>query len=705
MAYATPKRTRSTKASDTKPLPQKDKIFQYIEEKYQDALSDRTTWTTKQVKFNKLRMRVKKAKTFPFIGCSNLRMPTAEIKIRKTKAALYNSIFGIRPIVSCTPPPAGKYETALKIEKFLDHLIVERMKFKNKSIIAIDQELEQGFYLLMPYWKLEITKREETFDRADFTVDEVHFMYDGKTTPDMLREFFRGHFDIDMDDKISDDNQAAIDQMLERIHDEKPFSFYVQDIICDMPDVELIAPERCYVPATSGYDPQTNECSIVETFMPFHQLETNATYYGWDIDGVSEIGDYRGKNPKDSEFQREQNKDLLEGIDRLNSNSTLVRIWMYLGWYDLNGDGVKEKVIMYSAPDFNKTLKKMGLPFYNGKFNLIKLFYELTDNRWYAHRGIVELAEDIIKEIDMQHNMKIDQQTTRNAPMYLYRAGQVNPNLIQCIPNQAIPIRGLSPLRDTVDVLNNNNPGVEFSYEREEQILSSRLEEMFGTVDYTLQSQINKRQPRTLGEVQMQAQDASRVFALDVGMHVEQFTELFNFIWDLWCQYGPDEYEFNYFGTNGWEEIKLTKEEIQGQYKIVVRGNDQNTNPQVRLQKGQQIIQAAMNPEFVQMGVITPPQVINSLKRFYQYLDVENWEELVNLGWKPSPPAPPKMSEILKIDFESLTDAEKAQILQQIGIQPDVPGRQMQKREDLLAMLSEHGSTQNKGNGNGKPTP
>ena len=67
-----------------------------------------------------------------------------------------------------------------------------------------------------------------------------------------------------------------------------------------------------------------------------------------------------------------------------------------------------------------------------------------------------------------------------------------------------------------------------------------------------------------------------------------QFTELVNFIWDLWCQYGTDEYEFNYFGENGWEKIKLTKEEIQGRYKISIRGNDKNTNPQERMQKAQQ---------------------------------------------------------------------------------------------------------------------
>ena len=707
MAYgkAVKEKIKPTKELKKATPREADEFFDYVQGKYDDSIGNRSTWVSKQVRYNKLRMRIKKAKVFPFVGCSNIRMPTAEIKIRKVKSALFNVIFGVRPVVQCVPPPNGSYETALKIEKFLDHLIMDRIKIQNKAVIALDQELEQGFYLFAPFWNLEITRRNESFDANDLSIEETHTLF---SHPENIKKYLLTFYDVDMDERIADENDKSVSEAAAKIATgESKVSFYVQDIINDIPDVELVAPERCYVPSTSGFDPQTNECSITESYMPFHQLQTNATYFGWNIEGVEDIARYKKSGditPKEStrateDYQREQNKDIQEGIDRLNSGSHEVRIWKYCGWYDLDGDGFKEKIIGFCAPDFKKTLYKASLPFINGKFPLVKLFYELTDNRWYAHRGIVEIAEDVIKEIDIQHQMKIDQQTIRNAPMFMYRAGQVNPNLIQLIPNQAIPVRGLQPLRDTVDILNNNNPNVEFSYDREQQILAGQLEELIGQVDYTLQSQINKRQPRTLGEVQLQAQNAQQVFALDAGMHTEQFTELFNFIWDLWCQYGKDEYEFNYFGANGWEKIKLTKEEVQGRYKIVVRGNDRNTNPQTRLQKANQIILAATNPVFVQSGVVTPPQMINSLKRFYQYLEVDNWEELINLQWQPPPPNTPKLSELMKIDFANLTDAEKMQVLMANGIQPDVQGRMLDKQHEVLQTMSDHSGGSNGGNG------
>lgn len=682
-----------TTPNSQEPLPPQttpniqDDFFSYVHEKFVESQGDRTTWVSKQVKFNKLRMRIKKTKTFPFIGCSNLRMPTAEIKIRKIKAALYNVVFGIRPIVQVIPPPGGDFNTALKVEKFLDHLLMDVMHIQNKCIIAIDQMLEQGFYILKPYWKLEIIEREENLSLDDLSMDDVFMLLDGKTTPDMIHGFLVKKFDVDLDDKVADDNNAVLDSVIQKLHSgEKDIPFSVQDITYDFPDLALVPPEKCYVPADSTFHPQDCQGIIHEFFLPLQTLKINAKYYGWNIDGVNVIEGYKTAMSSGLDTQKQENKDLSEGISRLVNPSQLVKIHEYQGWYKGN------KACGYTAPDFNVTLKKIGLPFDNGKWSFVKIFYELTDDRWYSHRGIPELCEDIIKEIDIQHNMKIDQQTTRNAPMWMYRAGMVNPNLIQLIPNQAIPVNGMNPLNDTLTMLNNSNTNVEFSYEHEEQILSGRLEELLGQADFNLQSQINRRQPRTLGEVSLQNNAMQSVFSLDAGMLTEQFTELANMIWDLWCQYGSDDYEFNYFGKNGWEKIKLSKEEIQGSYKLTIRGNDRNTNPTVRLQKAEQILQMIENPLLLQTGVVGQPQLAASLKRVYQYLELDNWEELVNMQPPPpSPPPPPRVDEIMKIDWANLTDGEKAQILQQIGIKPDIQGRAMQKEQDMLQLAQDSG--------------
>jgi hypothetical protein len=659
-------------------------LFSMVFKNVESATGDSTVWMAKQAKFNKLRMRMKKAKTFPFVGCSNIRMPTAEIKIRKLKAALMNVIFGIRPVVSVTPSPAGTMELAKKIEKWIDHLIMEKINLKPKATMAIDQELESGFFLLKPYWRCEINRRQEKFDLDDVSLEEAMYIFDGQTSPDMVKEYLVQKFSVDMNDWVAEENQETMDDVAQKVMMGKnEFTFYVQDVLYNAPDVALIEPEHVYVPVDSKVDPQEAQWLVHEFFMPIQQVEHNGRMKGWDTDGITAIKSYVNY---DTRSLKDTQKDFQEGINRLNGPTNCVRIWEYYGWYDLDGDGVKEKVVITSAPDFKKVMRKIGLPFDNGKFPFVKLYYELTSDRWYAHRGIPELVEDIIKEIDVQHNMKIDSQTIRNAPMFVYRAGMVNPNLVQMIPNQGIPVNGMQPLTDSIQVLNAHNPNVEFSYKDEQMILETKVEEMTGQIDYSLQSMINKRQPRTLGEVDFQNQAAQNVFSLDADMNREQFAELFNMIWDLWCQYGSDEEEFSYFGQNGWEKIKLSKEEIQGKYKVTVRGNDQNTNPQVKLMKAQQVIQAITNPVLIQAGVIQPQQMAQGLKRFFQTLDVEGWEDFVNMDAQPAPPPPP--AAIIKPDFKVLTDMEQMQIIQSAGVQPDPQGRMLRKQDELHEQMN-----------------
>ncbi len=658
-----------------------DECYSHIDNLVKDSIQHTSTWGANQEKWNKLRMRVKKSKTFPFVGCSNIRMPTAELYIRKHKASLHNVIFGTRPVAQVIPSPGGNWENARKIEKFLDHLVIDVIKLDVKSIITIDQMLEKGFYLSKPYWRTDVLKRQLEIKLSDITEEEMMFLSSEEIPMEQKTTIAMDRYEIDKSELVYEDNVTAVEKAIKDILSGKDVKATIYDVVYDFPDIAYVSPERCYVPVDSGIDPQNCQYIVHEFFKPYTEIEKNAEYKDWDKKAVSEIGEYKGKDRDDQKLSDVQ-KDMREGIDTINREGNPVKIWEFYGYYDINGDGVEEKCVITIAPDFGKTLKKTLIPFDSGMYPFVRHNYELIDDRWFSSRGLPELIEDIIKEIDVQHMQKIDNQTIRNSPMFVYRAGQINPNTVKFMPNQGIPVSGMNPLRDTIDVLNNNNPNVEYSYEREQMLLEGKVSELVGQIDFTLQSQINKRQPRTLGEVNLQVQNTQNVFSLDVTLFRNSFSELVNWVWELWCQYGSDEYEFSYFGKEGWEKIKLSREELQGKYKITIRGNDQNTNPQVRLQKAQQILMATTNPVYLQTGVMTPVQVANGLKRFYQELDIEGWEELVNMQPQQPPPPPPQLQ--IKPDFKEMTDREQAQVLGAYGVQADGQGRLMRKQEELM---------------------
>jgi hypothetical protein len=638
----------------------------------EDSKSVVTQWESNQEKWHRLRMRIKKVKNFPFVGCANIRMPTIETKIRKLKAALMNVLTGIRPVVQVVPCPTGTWEGALKIEKFLDHLLMEVMKIKNTMVIAVDQALEKGFYVVKPYWKIEVINRVEKLKLSDLSQQEQQQLFDPRTTPEMIGSEIQRRFDIDVSPRVLDENRKAIDEAVQKVlAGEKEVDITVQDVLCDYPDIALCP--KVFVPTTAGYNPQSAQYIIHEFFIPLQQLKNNVTYKGWKDISAKEIEQKGSVNLDDTSSNLQTTKDEREGI---TSEGNLVKIHECYCYCDINNDGVDEKCIITVAPDFGNLLRKIAMPFFSGQYPFVKFFYELTEDRWFSHRGIPEIIEDIAKEIDMQHMQKLDYQTQANSPMYLYRSGMINKNTTQFLFGQGIPVHGMSPLTDTFAPLSKANPNIEFSYKDEEMMLNAKVEELIGQVDFTLQSMINKRQPRTLGEVQLQNQNMQQVFSLDADLFRGQFEELVNWVYELWCQYGDDNYEFLYFGqsSNG-EKVKITKEELQGKYRITIRGNDQNTNPQVRLQKSQQMLMTVQEPMFAQMGVVTPQNVFNILKRFYQELDIPNWEELVTPP-QPAPPPPPQV----KMGMEDMTDAEQAQVLAKHGIQPDVQGRALKSQ-------------------------
>jgi hypothetical protein len=687
--------TRKKKVDSTESQLDPDRKLVDTIKKWRDSSRGLTaSWEINQLKWQKMRMRIKKVKNFPFVGCANLRMPTIETKIRKLKASLVNVIFGIRPVVQVIPTPSGTFENAQKIEKFLDYLIMEKTDTKNKVVISVDQTLEKGWVCMKPFWAYEEVTRIENASLDDLSISDVEKIHSVNTSTEDLAQMLVSYFQADMTDNVKNVNMTTLRDAAEKIHGgSADVKVDLQEVTKNHPDADTCMDERIYVGTDSGYDPQGCQWVIHEFFMPLDTVKKNAELKGWDVKGVTEIWAMKQVNLNQRNIQIV--KDFREGIMRLQTPDELVMIWEAYCWYDINGDGIKEKVVATLAPDFLKVLRKSTLPFYNQKWPFVKLFYELIDDRWFSHRGIPEMIEDIVKEIDIQHMQKIDSQTIRNSPMFMYRAGMINNKAVQFIFGQGIPVQGMTPLNDVMAPMNNQNQAAEFSYKDEQMILESKVEELLGQVDFTLQSMINKRQPRTLGEVNQQVQGAQTTFSLDAALFKGQIEELFNWYWDLWCQYGNDEEEFSYFGKDGWEKIRLNREEVKGKYKITVRGNDQNTNPQIRLQKAQAVMADMENPILMQSGVVTPINLANALKMKYQLMDIDNWQELVTFPQpkQQSPPPPP-----IKMNMLDLTPLEQAQVKQKFGIQPDMHGMALQQSQDLNAegIAHEHAVIQEK---------
>lgn len=662
----------------------------------EDAKNMKLRWGQKLDFYYRLRYRLRRTKDWPFVGCSNIGLPTIEKFLRKIKASLFNVFWGIRPHAVIIPENPQNFDVAMRLEHYLDWLLEVKVKFAKKLAIALDKMLQEGFVVLEPLWVIRDERRKFEIDLKGLPKDIVNQIFAPLDVNDeMIVEQIAKIFDVDMSESVREENLRAITDALAKLksgHDK------VMLTVCDETynnvDVNVHDAENVYVPSDAGIDPQ--ECRFIayEVYEPWDVAKQKADYGVYDKSVFAEMEALReaslkspsqGKSSFNSDRTTDALKDQREGIERANNQSRAIKLLRTYKWHDLDGDGVEERCVFIMAPEWKKCLKAFPFPYSHRKWPCVRLNAELTDDRWYSARGIPEMLEDIAKEIDTQHNQKIDQQTIRNVPMFTYRSGVVNSRFVKFIPGQAIPVNGLTPLEDAVKVLRNESSNAEYSYRDEEMLLKLEVQELYGVQDFSLQSVVNRRQPRTASEVMAQQQSGSTIFNLDSLLMAEDLSELLNQIIQLTQQYLPDEVFFTVVGEGA--SARLTREEIQGQFFGRVRGNDINTNPSKRLEMAQARQQYLMNPYFIQTGIVTPINAYMDAKETLQYMGDMNWQQKISVPQPPPPPTPPPAITQVKTSFDQLTDLEQAQVLASGGIKPDIEGRLMEKKQELLAEM------------------
>lgn len=675
-----------------------DQIAKDVLGEIQDSDNIRTKWAQKNDFYYRLRYRLRRTKDWPFIGCSNLGLPTIEKFLRKLKASLFNVFWGIRPHTVMVPEGPQSFDIAMRLEHYVDWLLETKVKFANKLAIALDKMEEKGFCVLEPLWVIKDEKRKFDIDLAGLPTDIVQAVLStvDSSDPDTIESIAK-LFDVDMSDTVREENMTYL---MEAIRKLKAGAEKVQVTVCDETynnvDVNIHDPEKVYVPVDSGIDPQDCRFIAYEIYEPWNVVKQKANSGIYDKNVFDEMEAYRqmGENApsqgKDS-FNQSRTTDVLkdqrEGIERANNQSKSVKLLRTYAWYDLDGDGIEERCVMILAPEWKKCLKAFPFPYAHRKWPCIRINSEMVDDRWFSCRGIPEMLEDIAKEIDTQHNQKIDQQTIRNVPMFTYRSGVVNSRFVKFIPGQAVPVNGLTPLEDAIKVLRNESSNAEFSYRDEEMILKGEAQELYGLVDYSMQSQVNRRQPRTASEVMAQQQSGSVIFSLDSLLLSESLSEMLTQIVQLIQQYLPDKVFFSVVGEG--TTAHLSREEIQGGWLVRPRGNDINTNPQKRLEMAQARQQLLLNPYYVQTGIVTPVNAYMDMKETLQYMGDVNWQQKITIPQPPPPPAPPPAITQVKVSADDLTDIEMAQVLQSGGIQPDMQGRLLHREEEIVAEMSD----------------
>lgn len=626
---------RESEQSIAKEFPMEDFINSVAEESSTHK-NKRSTWENRQTRWVKQRFGIRKKKTFPFVGASNIHIPTIDKQIRKTKPSYVNLMWQPEQIAEFTPLPNAKNFDALQQEAtynthLLDHIVRDKMdKAFEKSVLWVDRMRQAGNVLVKVVYKYEKEEREFTLDLdTDLTIAQEDLLgtnpvfFEPGEGDRALTEFFMNvltSLGIDLDLSMKED----LIQMNKGIDSfragKKKIKFKYEKTIRDHPDWEVIDPRNVIVP---GRYSNIQDSPFVEHRMFFtaNTLRKMAKSGKFGKNGARVVekilelnkGASGATKPTDL-HQYEDSISKISGDQHFEVEEDKIEIRETYLYAMTDESGIMRKCVLTWSPLWLKeAVKFVQLPYDHQMWPFVEFSDELTSDGWLMKRGVPQRLDYLATTINVEHNSRRDINTIESAPMLKYVMGQVNPNNIKFKPGQGIPMKSLNAV-EALQI----KVGAGQTRLQEEKELTRYVENYESSPDFG-QTDPNApgNQARKATEILEISTQSAVIFGLDAKIFLNQFSELLRMTWLMWLQYGPETYEFRVKGTPN--PSKATDTGIQqnqskqaepsmnvirwqrnsiDQMNIRPKGSFQDTNPILRAQKGNQLANLGEHPRY-----------------------------------------------------------------------------------------------------------
>jgi hypothetical protein len=280
--------------------------------------------------------------------------------------------------------------------------------------------------------------------------------------------------------------------------------------------------------------------------------------------------------------------DQSQGIDPRDGDAAVTKfeVWEVLTKMDIDGDGIKEKVIIWLVPSFfqsNNDISKMegvlavyAYPMPFEEWNVVAFDFEKTTDSPYGSRGIAELVSVFQAQVNSLHNARLDSLQIVLSPMFTLKASGPTDSIrrnIRFMPGTIIPLPSdgdFAPIQtQAADIFQSLN---------EENFTRSLAEQYIGVFDPGILQQ-NAAERRTATEVEAVLSQVNSIAASDAALFQANMGKVHRQLWKLLMEFGPEEI---YFRVMGEEQPKFARKiDIDNEYEIVPAGTPINTQKQL----------------------------------------------------------------------------------------------------------------------------
>lgn len=589
-------RRRAIKLSDD----DKKDLERDLWDKITDWRDSRSSLNRKLKELNDLAEGVVTVTDFPWKGASNIHVPLPKIKLRELRSTINRTV--LRPIPFLMARYAGPEElfkdsqsVVKDIEDFVEDKIKNDTNVHSKLKEGITPTIRDGTSVPQIVWETDIERVTDfkLYTSPEDFANDYPSAEDAGISASKYSEITKkladgGKYEVqyEFDMAIYDGPKAYLVGLNDFVH----WPTYVNNV----PDM-LLHGKRIYFT-----DYQIEEYGRVGKF-------TNED----DVEAVIKgVGDLR----EDSGLTK--SRDNIEGINREQLRAKEFEFFELIYRKDLDGDGIKEKYLITFAFNSRKIMRIEKYPIRRGKSNYFPTWLIKRDNRFIGI-SLLDDISDLSLEIDIVHRQRINSRTISHVPSFKAK------NKIKNFFDPSREDLRFTPgvtfyLDDLEDVKQFDIRPVDLSGSVDEEQLLYQLIDLVTGSSSGLSGQSNPLDPRAPARKQAELlrQSTNRIDDY-VDTLLDTYSQIGQFILDLYYQYGPDRITYYVRGEGG----ELIQREIDRSrfynpnLKFVVNGTSVFQNPDSEFARNQEIAQIVMsNPATMQNPRILREMLIRLLQ-------------------------------------------------------------------------------------------
>lgn len=616
-----------------------DKEIKKLIDKVQRTDRDMIGWLQRQEKLTRLRLGIRNGRRGPWKGSSNVSVPLTDGLIRRWRPALAALILDPDVVAFFKAQEPGDIEAARLAEQVCTFLFRVEMDNTNDVIELITNIAWRGHAYVRTGWEYR-TEREARVVLVDHlfpqgleagiqALQQAEAQETGEVPDphDLVVELLLEEYELD-EQRDEEMLMAAADAILQGAPAVK---LVYRKVLHDRPAWQALDPINVIVP--QDQDPETAEFFTVIHYKDEDEIRCMAR------DGVllpNRTAEFleKAKSSKSESHDTESGNGMRDVIrntmnrranadSSTNDSSDMGRmiLWEIYARMDVNGDGEREKVILWYAPKEKMVLGLLDFVFPHEAWPITYFPFEAC-RRPIDNRGIADLVKTFQQLANSFHNARIDAAQIMLAPVLQYRAlgGQDFAKSIEWRPGALIPVQqigDLAPIPQDLRILS--------ALLQEEQAQQRLAETYVGVFDATLTQMGSSSERRTATEVSAIQSLSGSIFGLDAKIFQESFKRSLTKLWQVFLDLGPQEMFVRVTG----EELPMAvrKSEISRNFDIQPSGTPANTNKVMQLNILQQAMQVIMsNPLLIQSGRFDFAKIV---ERWLQLIDYNLSREIV----------------------------------------------------------------------------